>query len=265
MALNIYYSSEFKKSYETNYNFNIPLDVNVDVRGNEKIKLKLINFSMMNSMLNVSEAHKNNTFRIIYQSLEIDFTINDGSYTATSLKDYINNMFVEEELPITINYDKTTNKFYFILAESNLEFYPLNTKKLLGFTNDVYSFINNNTYYGETFANMLPYTKIIITTNLVFETSSQNIFESKYSSNTGMGDIIAWVNRDIPLFSTINYTNVEEIDIPLANRNIKSINISIMNEFKEFILDAPECHLQLQLITYDNTNWTKRLKKLLNL
>ena len=45
MALNIYYSSEFKKSYETNYNFNIPLDVNVDVRGNEKIKLKLINFS----------------------------------------------------------------------------------------------------------------------------------------------------------------------------------------------------------------------------
>ena len=58
-----YYSTEAKPSYDTYYNFHIPIDVNIDVKKDEKLKFKLIDFSMMNSMLNISEAHKNNMFK----------------------------------------------------------------------------------------------------------------------------------------------------------------------------------------------------------
>ena len=86
----IYYCSEFKKSFEYNYNFNIPLDNNINIRGNDKIKIKLIDFTMMNTMLNISNYHKNNSFKVRYNSIDYLITIPDGSYTAISLKDYIN-------------------------------------------------------------------------------------------------------------------------------------------------------------------------------
>jgi hypothetical protein len=79
-----------------------------------------------------------------------------------------------------------------------------------------------------------------------------------------MGDIIAWFPRDIPLFSTINFINSQNNEIEIANKNIKSINFSIMNEYREYILDAPICYLHFQLITYDTTNWYKKFYNLLN-
>ena len=88
----IYYTSEFKKSYGTYYDFNLPLDVNLDVRGNEKIKLKLVDFTIMNSMLNITSYHQNNYFKIIFDGYEYDLFIDDGSYTATSLRDFINDL-----------------------------------------------------------------------------------------------------------------------------------------------------------------------------
>ena len=245
--MDIYYTSIFKKDYETYYNFSIPLDINLDVKEDENLTLQLIDFSIMNSMLTISTAHKNNYFKITYGGYEYDLFITDGSYTAVSLRDHINEIFANQELPIALNYNKSTNKFYFILTD-DVSFYPYNCSKIFGFTKNSYNFLNGNTYYAETFANMLPYTKIIIATNLVFTNSSQNNFESRYSSNSGMGDIIAWVSRDVPLFTTINYINNQNREIEIANKNIKSLNILIMNEFKEFITDCPECHIHLRFM-----------------
>ena len=80
---------------------------------------------MMNSMLTVSNAHKNNYFKIIFNGYEYDYFIDEGSYTAVSLKDHINQKFNEDELPIIMNYNKTTNKFSFVVS-NNLEFSPYN-------------------------------------------------------------------------------------------------------------------------------------------
>ena len=261
LVQDVYYSSEFKKSYEYNYNFNIPLDVNIDVRGSDKIKFKLVDFSMMNSMLNVSAFHKNNMFNIKYLSLDNFITIPDGSYNATSLKDVINANLASLSIPVVFDYDKKTNKFT-INSNVNLQFYPLNCSLLLGFNLPSYSFLVLNSHTSETFANMLPYTKIVLTTDLVFDTNVQYNFELKYSANAGIGDIICWIPRDIPPFSTINYTGNREIEI--SNKNIKSINFSIINEYQEYIHDAPFVYLHFQLITYDNTNWYKRFYNLLN-
>lgn len=258
----IYYSSEFKKSNETNYNFSIPLDVNLDTKDYEKIKFKLIDFSIINSMLTISNAHQNNKFKLTYLNVDYIIEIPDGSYTPITLKDKLNTLI---SIPLVFNYDKITNKYYLINTNTNpITFYPQNCALLFGFTKQSYTLINGNNYYSETFVNMLPYTKLLLTTNLTFECNTQNNFESKYSSNTSTGDIICWVSRDVPLFTTINYINNQNIEIEIVNKNIKSLDISIMNEYKELILDAPYSHIHLQLIIYEKIDWYKKFYKLIS-
>lgn len=267
LVQDVYYSSEFKKTYEYNFNFNIPLDINIDVRGTDKIKFKLIDFSMMNSMLNVSTFHKNNEFRIRYSFTTYTITIPDGSYNATSLKDVLNAKIAILNIPITFNYDKTTNKYKITFGTigTTLIFYPDNCSSLFGFTQPSYTYISQSSFDAESFVNMLPYTKIILTTDLVFDTNTQNSLQSKYSANAGVGDIICWIPRDIPPFSTINYSSLgTNNEIEISNKNIKSINFSIINEYQEYIRDAPNVFIHFQLITYDNTNWYKRFYNLLN-
>jgi hypothetical protein len=267
LTQDIYYCSEFKKSYETYYNFSIPLDINIDIKNNEKIKFKLIDFSIMNSMLTVSSTHKNNQFKIKYLNVDYFITIPDGSYTATSLRDAINTILTAGSRPLAFNYNKSTNKYYIAVSNGiiagNLYFYPLNCASLFGYNKTSYELIYPNEYYSETFANMLPYSKIVLVSDIVFDTNSQNNFINKYSANSGTGDIICWLPRDIPLFSTINYFNTSNREIEISNKNIKNINFSIMNEYQEYILDAPNSYIHFQLITYDNTNWYKRFYKLL--
>ncbi len=261
----IYYSSKFKKDFDSNYNFNVLLDNNIDVSDNYKIKFKLINFSMMNSMLNISNAHQNNKIKIKYLTVDYIITIDDGSYTATSLRDAINNKLFALNIALAFNYEKLTNKYFILTSENIISgdviFYPLNMSKVLGFKNASYDVIYPNEIYSESFVNLLPYDKIVLTTDLTFESNSQNNFNKQYSAYAGTGDIITWISRDIVPFSTINYTNNNEI--LLANKNIKSINFSLMNEFNEYILDAPDCCLHFQLIIYESINWEKKFYKLI--
>jgi hypothetical protein len=262
---NIYYSSKFKKDFDSNYNFNILLDNNIDVSDNYKIKFKLINFSMMNSMLNISQTHQNNQVKIKYLTVDYIITIDDGSYSSTSLRDALNTKIFALNISLAFNYDKLTNKYSILTSENivsgDVIFYPLNMSKVLGFKNASYDVIYPNEYYSESFVNLLPYDKIVITTDLTFECNSQNNFNKEYSAYAGTGDIITWIPRDIIPFSTINYTNNNEI--LLANKNIKSINISLMNEYNEYILDAPDSCIHFQLIIYESINWEKKFYRLI--
>jgi len=264
----VYFSTEFKKSFETNYNFSVPLDNNIDLKPHEKIKFKMVDFSMMNSMLNISAYHKNNQFVIVVFAISYTITIPDGSYTPTSLRDWLNNYMTINTHPLAFNYDKTTNKYWLVTSAGvgmgDLLFYPQNCAALFGFTKPSYQIIYPNLYYSDSFVNMLPYSKIVLSTNLSFNVNVQTNLERRYSATTGTGDIICWIPRDIPLFNTINYTNINNIEIDITNRNIKSINISILNEYQEYILDAPHSLIHFQLIIYDGTNWYKRFYKLIN-
>jgi hypothetical protein len=261
----VYYCSEFKKINEYNYNFNVDLDVNIDIRGNDKIKFKLIDFSIMNAMLNISNFHKNNLFKVRYNSIDYNIIIPDGSYTATILKDVINTLLSDLNIPLNFNYDKSTNK-YILESTAEILFYPLNCALLFGFINEplYYKTLNPNIkYYSETFTNMLPYSKIILTSDLVLDTNTQQNFLRRYNSNLGISNIICWFSRDIPLFSTINYNNNNN-ELEISNKNIKNINFNIINEYQEFILDAPSCYMHFQLIIYDSTNWYKKFYNIIN-
>jgi hypothetical protein len=265
-----FYSSQSKPSFEKNYDFNVELDLNVNLKSNEKLKFKLCDFTIMNSMLNVSAAHNNNTFAIVLFDISYFITIPDGNYTAVSLRDWINDYMTTNSHPLAFNYDKSTNRYWLVtsvgISGTDLTFYPKNCAQLFGFTKKVsYVIQYPNEYYSDTYVNMLPYTKIILTTNLSFDNNTQQNLALPYrNGNAGVGNIVHWFDRDIPPFTTISYTNNMNKEIEIADRNIKSIKFSLVNEFGTSIYDAPECLLHFQLITYDNTNWYKKYYSLLN-
>jgi hypothetical protein len=214
----IYYTSKFKKDFENNYNFNILLDNNIDVSDNYKIKFKLINFSMMNSMLNISRTHQNNQIKIKYLTIDYIIIIPDGSYTATSLRDAINTKIFALNIALAFNYDKLTNKYFLLtsngIISGNVIFYPLNMSKVLGFKNASYDIIYPNEYYSESFVNLLPYDKIVITTDLTFECNSQNNFNKEYTAYAGTGDIITIEPGEATDFEVLEDTITTVVKLP---------------------------------------------------
>jgi hypothetical protein len=243
---NYYLNTANKDNGDVNYNFNFKLGINFHINENQKCYFKLINFSMMNSMLNVSSYHKNNQFQIIHSGTTYSFTIPDGNYTATSLRDKINDLTVN--LPFALNYDPITNKYYWVNTDSGI-FKPMNMKSLLGFTSDTINLVGNVDKYADTFTNLLPYTKLLITTNnLAFNPSTDNNLNREYSANEGINEIIGWIDKDEPPFSTLKYDNYNDVKFEIANKNFNYINLSIMNEYKEHIRDCPNAFYHFQII-----------------
>lgn len=247
---NYYINTSNKDRDDTNFNFNYRLPNNFHINENQKAHFKLISFSMMNSMLNISETHKNNKFKVNFDNEDFIITIADGNYSVLTLRDTINTILGNEPylLPLALNYEKTTNKYYWIMNDS-CSFYPMNMKLILGFNNESYSLTTGTNRYGETFVNLLPYTKILITTNnLVFNPSTDNNLVRDYSSNEGINEIIAYIDKDEPPFTTLKYENLIDNKFLIANKNFSYVNFNIMNEYKEAIRDCPNCFIHFQII-----------------
>jgi len=257
MEINNYYiNTDNKDRDDTNYSFNYRLGNNIHLNENEQLYFKLINFSMMNSMLNISSYHGNNQFQVSYGGIIDIITIPNGNYNTTTLRDKINDILFNEPyvLPLALNYDIIKNKYYWIMSD-NCIFYPLNMKQILGFTNSNYNLTTSSNVYGEQFVNLLSYTKIILTTNNVaFEPTTDNNLIKDYKANEGINEIICWINKDIPTFATITYENIINNEIKISNKNLTYINFSIMNEYKEHIKDCPNCFIQFQLIKKNEKN-----------
>lgn len=268
MIYNYYVYTKNTESDDRYYDFTFAIGDNIAIQKDEVIKFKLINFSIMNAMLNVSSYHGNNTFKIIDAGNPITITIPDGSYTATSLRDKINSICVDNYYPLAFNYDKTTNKYWITTAENILTgeflFYPSNCSSLFGFTKTYYDMPTGD-YYAESFANMLSYSKICLTSSsLAFNNTTDNNLEVKYKNNMGINELICWVSRDVAPFTTIDYTNLEGVEFELGSSNVKTINFKIMNEYKQLILDAPPCFIQFQLIIDKKVDWYSKFYKLFN-
>ena len=249
-VFNYYINTANQDKDDKNYSFNFRLGNNINLKEDEMAYFKLVNFSMMNSMLNVSAFHKNNQFRINNGTITT-YTIPDGNYTVTTLRDKINELTASTAL--AFNYDRTTNSYFINTSGSGFIFYPMNMKMILGFTKDSYNLIVGDTY-AEKFANLLPYTKLLLTTNnLAFNPSTDNNLNREYSGNEGINEIICWIDKDEPPFTTIKYENLMNIEFSISNANLTYINFGIMNEYKEFIRDCPNCFIHFQIIIKKNS------------
>ena len=198
--------------------------------------------------------------------VEHTITIPDGFYKTSTLKKTLNDLLISYK--ISISFNEYTNKIKF--TNDNTTFTPTaddlidenyqidlvipnieNLKENLGIITSYQQYIQipfNSYFEGDTHVNLMNFSKIIIVTNLAFKNKTHNdILNNGNVYGRGIGDVLCWVNADIPPFTCINYDNYERVDYELQNNHINYITFRFYNEkSQELFLD--NCLINFEII-----------------
>ena len=253
---NIYINSANRSSTDKPYDFTLYFDNDeIQVERNEGVNVNIVSFSMLNSMYNVSQYSKNNTFILHNISLNSDTTIiiPYGNYSVYTFRDQLNVLLSGI---ITVVYNAATNTYtYKNITASSYSINPLNCSKLLGLSQ-----MTSISPLGTTssYVNMVDYQQVILRCpTMVFESNSMDNIQD-LNNFIAVSDILYWVNKqDVEPFKMINYKNEDGSTLynyNVVNRCFTYFNFKLMNEKDEPIYDAPDYLLQLQIIIYDKDN-----------
>jgi hypothetical protein len=168
--------------------------------------------------------------------------IPDGYYRVSNYITTLNSLL--ENHNITLVYNNITNKievsnntshepYYNSVDENGSVYMFLGTKNLqINFGSNSSSFVlpRGETYELDNGINLINTQKIILTTNLELENNSHNEIIGGNNLATGLGNIVTWVNNDLPPMSCVNYNNYEKIRYKLNDKNISNVTFYIYNE-----------------------------------
>lgn len=98
------------------------------------------------------------------------------------------------------------------------------------------------------YLNLINFKKILLTSSLKLKTKPYTFLNKTYKKASGIGDIFAWINKDIPPFQYINWTNPTDYKIEIDDKLITKINFKIINEFAQVMTDIPSCNFHLQIL-----------------
>ena len=255
---NIYINSANRGINEKPYDFTVFFDnQEIQVERNEGVNVNIVSFSLLNSMYNISQYSRNNTFilRNITLNSDITITIPYGNYSVYTFRDQLNVLLANI---ITVTYNVATNTYTYknISASSySYSINPLTCSKLLGLTTTTSISPLGTT---STYVNMVSYQQVILRCpTLVFESNSLDNIQDK-NNFISVSDILYWVNKqDVEPFKMINYKNEDGSTLynyNVVNRSFSYFNFKLTNELDEPIYDAPDYLLQLQIIIYDKDN-----------
>ena len=253
---NIFINSANRSSTDKPYDFSVFFDNDeIIVNNNEGVNINITSFSLLNSMYNVNEFTKNNTFLLHDVFLDTDtiITIPYGNYNVLTLLNQLNVLLSGK---INLSYNVATNTYtYTNLSLLSYSINPLNCSKLLGLSG-LTTISSSGTIGG--YVNMVNYQQVILRCpTLVFENNSMDNIQDK-NNFIAVSDILYWINKqDIEPFKTINYKNEDWgtlYSYNVVNKSFSNFNFKLVNEFNEPIYDAPDFLLQLQISIYDKDN-----------
>jgi len=98
------------------------------------------------------------------------------------------------------------------------------------------------------YLNLINFKKILLTSSLKLKTKPYTFLNKTYSKTSGIGDIFAWLNKDIAPFQYINWSNPTDYKIEIDDKLITKINFKVINEFTQVLNDMPSCNFHLQII-----------------
>lgn len=174
--------------------------------------------------------------------INFNITIPDGYYRVSNYISTINSLL--EDHNITLTYNNITNKievlnnnthtpYYNSIDQNGIIYMFLGTKNLqINFGSNLSSFLlpRSETYILDNGINLINSQKIILTTNLELEMNSHNEIIGGNNLATGIGNILTWLNNDIPPLSCVNYDNIQNIKYKLNDKSISNIIFYIYNE-----------------------------------
>lgn len=220
---------------------------------NQKIKVNVKNFYMLNSMYNITSD--NNTFDI-QRVLAFDgsgsiiktITIPIGNYSVLTFRDKIKSLFsniAEIGNNIDIVYNIANNTYTFINYNTTYRYYIKNIKckKQLGLYVDWQ--ITTSGITGS-FINMVDYSQIIVKSDLIYNDLNQDNIQY---DELRISQILLFITRqDVEPFKSISYSG-DDFNYTLSNTDINSITFNITNERNELInCDNWFLHLNFEII-----------------
>lgn len=121
-------------------------------------------------------------------------------------------------------------------------------RKMLGWTTDITLFRTGDNITAPNYLNLINFKKILLTSSLKLKTKPYTFLNKTYTKASGIGDIFAWLNKDIAPFQYINWSNPTDYKIEIDDKLITKINFKVINEFAQVLNDMPSCNFHLQII-----------------
>jgi hypothetical protein len=98
------------------------------------------------------------------------------------------------------------------------------------------------------YLNLINFKKLLLTSSLKLTTNPYTFLNKTYTKATGIGDVFAWISKDIAPFQYINWTNPTDAKTEIDDKLITKINFKILNEFAQVMNDVPACNFHIQII-----------------
>lgn len=188
-----------------------------------------------------------------------DLIIPDGFYKSTTYISKIKELLTPYNVDITLNslnnkvnithnlVDTITYPFTDPNGLIILQFTTLNIRNNIGIYNEFNTLIYNNAFVGDTNIDLVNFKKIILTTNLDFTNKTHNDLIGGNTVETGVGNILLWIDNDEAPFTCIKYKNYEDSSYRIENKTINNILFTIYNEKTQKIdLDNMLIHFEIQ-------------------
>jgi lysophospholipase L1-like esterase len=174
-----------------------------------------------------------------------ELVIPDGFYKASSYVAKIKELIAPYSMDITL--DNLTNKVSITHSLVDNIKYPFtdpngrivlqlpshNTRDNIGINNETNVLVINTPLVGDTNIDLVNYKKVIIATDLDFTNKTHNDLIRGNDDATGIGNIIAWIDSDLPPFTCVKYNNYEMTSYRIENKNISNIRFTIYNEKRQ--------------------------------
>lgn len=253
---NFFITSQHRDNNETSYNFKVNLSTNpIRREEDETIIINVNNFSMINSIYNVSPTYNNNTFIVkktnsdgITNPIFTTYTIPTGNYSIITLSTVLNNLLNGF---INVNYNSYNNTYTFNKTDISGFRYYLDASyasSLLGFNT-----LTEITTGGvmSSYVNMLNFNMVILRVgNLIFD---KYCYENIRTADSLLdnSDVLFWVDKgDVPPFKNISYINqgANTFSYELNDKSIDNFQLYLTNENNQFIKDSPDYFLMLQFV-----------------
>jgi hypothetical protein len=205
-------------------------------------------------------------------------TIEDGFYSLANLNALLN-YYLKEHISSNLTFSNYVSGKPFLIAQNKQvlgwsstqpyytyketnkvdEYYRVEVqfnlilRKMLGWmtptsTGTIILLRSNNNITAPNYLNLINFKKILLTSSLKLKTKPYTFLNKTYTKASGIGDIFAWLNKDIAPFQYINWQNPTDFKIEIDDKIITKINFKIINEFAQVLNDMPACNFHLQII-----------------
>ena len=236
-----------------------------------RINYKYYKFSIDGSLENTSillNSFALNTLKLfswpaVPYTIGVDVTTNlqipDGFYKASTYVAKIKELITPYNMDITL--DSLTNKVSITQSLTDNIKYPytdpngrvvlelpsLNTRDNIGINKTPNTLIVNTPLVGDTNIDLVNYKKVIIATDLDFTNKTHNDLITGNDDGTGVGNILAWIDADLPPFTCVKYNNYEMTSYRIENKNISNIRFTLYNEKRQKLnLDNMLLHFEIE-------------------